>query len=55
MPQGVHSLLELGTARVHDLEINTLDIQEFPLLKRMIYVQCVARKSPQIHKQVRNE
>ena len=40
-PRVVRSLLEPGTMCVHDLEIDTLNIQDFPPLKIM-YVQYVA-------------
>ena len=51
-PRVVRSLLEPGTMCVHDLEIDTLNIQDFPPLKIM-YVQYVARKSPSKHTQVK--
>ena len=50
----VQSLLELGTTCMHDLEINTHNIQHSSLLRR-IYMYCVARKCPQIHTQVINK
>ena len=53
-PQGGAFIVKPGTTCMHDLEINTPNIQDFPPLE-ILNIHYVARKSPQIHIQVRNK